>query len=45
MGAGSWSELLGRIIADLQEKQRIVNELSINPITLNRWIKGEVISR
>jgi hypothetical protein len=45
MGADSWSELLGRIIADPQEKQRIVNEPGINPITLNRWIKGEAISR
>ncbi len=45
IGASSWRELLGRIIADPQEKQPIVNELSINPITLNRWIKGEVISR
>ncbi len=45
MGASSWHELLGRIISDPQEKQRVVNELGINPITLNRWIKGEVISR
>ncbi len=45
MGASSWRELLGRIISDPQEKQRIINELSINPITLNRWIKGEVIPR
>jgi hypothetical protein len=44
-GASSWRELLKRIIAGPQENQRTVNELSINPITLNRWIKGEVISR
>src|SRR5258708_22226343 len=45
MGASSWRELLGRIIADPQEKQRVVNELGINPITLVRWVKGEVIPR
>ena len=45
MGASSWRELLGRIIADPQEKQRIINELGINPITLIRWVKGEVVPR
>src|SRR5438132_1583828 len=45
MGASSWRELLGRIIADPQEKQRVVNELGINPITLIRWVKGEVVPR
>src|SRR5260370_16590203 len=45
MGASSWRELLGRIIADTQEKQRVVNELGINPVTLIRWVKGEVIPR
>ena len=45
MAASSWRELLGRIIADPQEKQRIVNELGISPITLIRWVKGEVVPR
>jgi hypothetical protein len=45
MGASSWRELLGRIIADPQEKQRVVNELGVNPITLIRWVKGEVVPR
>ncbi len=33
----SWRELLGKIIADPQERQRLANTLNINPITLTRW--------
>src|SRR5579884_40742 len=37
----TWRELLGKIIQDSQERQRIANELSVNPITLSRWVSGE----
>src|SRR5579883_2024761 len=33
----SWRELLGKIIADPQERQRLADTLNINPITLTRW--------
>jgi len=36
-----WRDLLGKIIKDPQERQRIANELSVRPITLTRWISGE----
>ena len=37
----SWRELLGKIIADTHERQRIANELGVNPITLIRWVNNE----
>jgi transcriptional regulator with XRE-family HTH domain len=37
----SWRELLGKIIADSHERQRIANELGVNPITLTRWVNNE----
>jgi transcriptional regulator with XRE-family HTH domain len=37
----TWREYLGTIITNAKEKQRIVEELGIQPITLNRWISGE----
>ncbi len=37
----NWRELLGKIIHDPQERQRIANELGISSITLNRWVSGE----
>lgn len=40
-----WRELLGKIIKDPQEKQRIANELKISPVTLVRWANGESIPR
>lgn len=36
-----WRELLGKIIKDSQERQRIANELRISPVTLTRWVSGE----
>jgi hypothetical protein len=33
----TWRELLGKVIADPQERQRIADALSVNPITLTRW--------
>ena len=37
----TWRELLGQSINDSPERQRIANELGVNPVTLTRWIKGE----
>jgi len=37
----SWRDLLKELIRDAQVRQRIITELEINPITLNRWIQGE----
>lgn len=37
----SWSELLSQMVEDPQEKQRIAQEIGVNPLTLSRWIKGE----
>ncbi len=41
----SWRELLGRIIHDPKEKQRIIDELAISAITLTRWVNGETEPR
>src|SRR5260370_23161179 len=37
----AWRVLLGKIIADPQEQQRIANALGINPATLDRWANDE----
>ena len=39
--ATTWRELLGSIIQDPQERRRLANELSINPVTLTRWVNNE----
>ncbi len=39
--ARTWRELLGMIISDSKEKQRILDELSVTPITLARWVNGQ----
>lgn len=39
--ARTWRELLGSILNDSSEKQRLLDELGITPITLIRWISGE----
>src|SRR5579863_6391916 len=36
----SWRTLLGRIIANPKERQRLANELNIRTITLSRWAGG-----
>lgn len=41
----TWRELLGNIIQDAQEKQRIANELGVNPVTLTRWVNKEASPR
>ncbi|HLZ61809.1 MAG TPA: GAF domain-containing protein [Ktedonosporobacter sp.] len=38
--AQTWRALLGTIIRDTKEKQRIIDELGITAITLTRWING-----
>lgn len=45
MEATAWRKLLENIIADAQEKQRIANELGVNPATLVRWARGETNPR
>lgn len=37
----TWRELLGKIVADPHERERIANELGVNPITLVRWVNNE----
>jgi len=39
--AQTWRELLGFIVRDGKERQRLVDELNITPITLTRWVNGE----
>lgn len=39
--AQSWRAILGMIIADPKEKQRLIDELNVSSITLNRWVSGE----
>jgi hypothetical protein len=36
----TWQELLQRLIEDPKEKERIIQQAHIQPITLTRWIKG-----
>jgi len=37
----TWRELLGSIIADVQERQRVAKELGVSAVTLFRWVSGE----
>lgn len=37
----TWQELLGQLIKNSQEKQRLAREASVKPITLRRWVSGE----
>lgn len=41
----TWRELLGAVIADPEEKQRLVDILRIHPITLTRWIQHKGVPR
>ncbi len=41
MALQPWRELLGKIIADSQERARLATALGINAVTLIRWAKGE----
>ena len=38
---GDWRELLGTIISNAQDRQRIAQELGVRAITLSRWVRGE----
>src|SRR5437660_5166038 len=37
----NWRELLGNIISDPHEKQRVAQELGVRTITLTRWVTRE----
>ena len=37
----TWREVLGKLIQDPQERQRIATELGINPLTLTRWVSAQ----
>lgn len=41
----TWRELLGKVIADPQERQRIADALRVNPITLTRWATNKSTPR
>ena len=45
MEVTAWRKLLENITADAQERQRLANELGVNPITLTRWASGETNPR
>lgn len=40
-----WRELLGNIIAEPAERERIANEIGVHPGTLMRWANGESTPR
>ena len=40
-----WRELLGGIIQDPHERQRLAKTLGVNPITLTRWVNQEADPR
>ena len=41
----TWRELLGRCVQTPPERQRIADVLGVAPITLTRWVSGEVNPR
>ncbi len=41
----TWRDLLGSIIQDPQERQRLANESGVNPVTLTRWVNKEATPR
>lgn len=43
--ASTWQELLAELIADVQEKKRLAAALSVQPITLKRWVEGTACPR
>lgn len=43
--AKDWRQLLSMIIRDPRIRQRIIDELGIKPITLNRWVEGDTEPR
>lgn len=41
----TWRALLGMVIKDPQEKQRLANELKVSHLTLSRWVSNETKPR
>ncbi len=41
-GSETWRELLAEITSNPQERERIVRELNVNPITITRWVNNEM---
>ncbi len=41
----NWRNFLASIIQEPQERQRIANELGVNPVTLTRWVNKEATPR
>ncbi|GCE26922.1 hypothetical protein KDA_24060 [Dictyobacter alpinus] len=41
----TWRHLLGQLVSDPHEQQRIIEALNINAMTLRRWITGETNPR
>ena len=39
--ASTWRSLLGTIISDPQEKQRLATAIGVSPFTLTRWVTSE----
>jgi len=40
-GSADWREVLGHIISNPTERDRIANEIGVHPITLARWVSGD----
>ena len=40
-----WRDLLGEIIADASERERIANEIGVHTGTLTRWVNGDSMPR
>ena len=36
-----WRALLGDIINNVAERDRIANEIGVHPVTLTRWVSGD----
>jgi hypothetical protein len=36
-----WREILGDIINNVAERDRIANEIGVHPVTLTRWVSGD----
>src|SRR6266568_1271095 len=41
----TWRSFIGQIILDSQEKQRLIDELHINPVTPKRWADNQATPR
>jgi hypothetical protein len=45
VGAVDWRELLGNIISNPVERERIAKEIGVHSVTLVRWVNGETSPR